>query len=221
MTDCVLIKGNKHGLSIQMDRKASMEEIKASLQKKLEDGKGFFGNAKVSVSFKGRELAADDKDILTEIIRETSDLEIFCVVDDSVPAVREIEKTVEKTIEKVVFTDDSKLIKGTLRSGQEIHAKKDIVVFGDVNPGAKVSAGGNIIILGSLKGQVHAGFGGAADAVVFALDMKPTQIRIGNVIARSPDKIDKKKTVPHVAFVEEEAIVLEPYKTNIFTSINN
>ena len=78
--------------------------------------------------------------------------------------------------------------KGTLRSGQKLEADDSIVILGDVNPGASVIAGGNIVIIGSLTGSVQAGAKGNRNNFVMALLMDPIQIQIADIIARSSDK---------------------------------
>ena len=78
--------------------------------------------------------------------------------------------------------------KGTLRSGQKLEAEDSIVIIGDVNPGASVIAGGNIVIIGSLTGSVQAGAKGNRNSFVMALSMEPIQIQIADIIARSSDK---------------------------------
>lgn len=83
---------------------------------------------------------------------------------------------------------DGRFYKGTLRSGQLLEADTSIVILGDVNPGANVISKGNVVVLGTLKGTVYAGGAGNENSFVAALCMNPVQIRIGDVIARSPDK---------------------------------
>lgn len=75
----------------------------------------------------------------------------------------------------------------TLRSGQQIAFDGNVVVLGDVNPGAEVIAGGDIIVMGALRGLAHAGAKGRSDAVVVALDLQPTQLRIGHRLGRPPE----------------------------------
>jgi septum site-determining protein MinC len=43
-------------------------------------------------------------------------------------------------------------------------------------------AQGNIIVLGALRGMVHAGAGGNLSCFVSALGLMPTQLRIANII---------------------------------------
>jgi septum site-determining protein MinC len=85
-----------------------------------------------------------------------------------------------------------------------------VVIFGDVNPGAEVIAGGNIIVWGRIRGVVHAGVDGDEKAVVCALDLAPTQLRIADKIAVSPKK--QGKIQPETARLEGDRIVAESWQ---------
>ncbi len=80
---------------------------------------------------------------------------------------------------------DGALLKRRVRSGQLIRHPGHVVVVGDVNPGAQIVAGGDIIVWGRLQGTVHAGAFGDPTAVVCALEMTPTLIRIADVTVRN------------------------------------
>jgi septum site-determining protein MinC len=82
--------------------------------------------------------------------------------------------------------------------------------MGDVNPGAQLVAGGNIVVLGTLRGVAHAGALGDAGSVVFALNLQPTQLRIADVIAIAP-KEEQKTGYPELAHATEGKIVIVPY----------
>ena len=72
--------------------------------------------------------------------------------------------------------------RGTLRGGQALHNLGNIVVVGDVNPGAELIASGDIVVVGALRGVAHAGAQGDRTARVIALEFAPTQLRIATVI---------------------------------------
>ncbi|MBD2178176.1 septum site-determining protein MinC [Pseudanabaena sp. FACHB-1998] len=99
-------------------------------------------------------------------------------------------------------TDDPLYIKMTVRSGTEIRHSGSIIVFGDVNAGAELISEGDIIVCGKLKGMAHAGAKGNAQAVVMALHLDATQIRIANFIAR----VESPSTsfCPEIAFVSTQ-----------------
>jgi septum site-determining protein MinC len=70
----------------------------------------------------------------------------------------------------------------SLRSGQRVEYRGDVVISGHVNDGAEVLASGSITVLGRLSGLVHAGYEGDESAVVVARCMEATQVRIGGRI---------------------------------------
>jgi septum site-determining protein MinC len=110
--------------------------------------------------------------------------------------------------------------KGILRSGTSLEFETSAVIIGDVNHGARVVSKGNIIVLGSLKGTAFAGACGNTDAFVIALDMRPTQIRIADTIARSPDKpVKDEDKEPKIAFLEDGNIYIEPLSKGVINDI--
>ncbi len=102
-----------------------------------------------------------------------------------------------------------KIINKTVRSGQRIEYDGDVLIIGDVNPDAYVIASGNIIVMGTLRGIVHAGANGDETAVVMALKLKPQQLRIASYITRSPDEPAGEPEYPEKAFVENQQIFIE------------
>jgi len=101
------------------------------------------------------------------------------------------------------------LINKTLRSGYRVEYAGHVIVLGDVNPGAEIIAAGNIIVWGRLRGVVHAGAEGDAQAVVCALDLQPTQLRIADQIALTPQR--KGKPQPEMARLLNGQLVAEPW----------
>jgi septum site-determining protein MinC len=99
----------------------------------------------------------------------------------------------------------------TLRSGQQLRHPGSIAVIGDVNPGAEIVAGGDIVVWGKLRGTVHAGAMGNESAVVCALELMPTQLRIAQYFARSPEG-RRRKSPPEVARIREGKIVAESWE---------
>ncbi|MDY0361301.1 MAG: septum site-determining protein MinC [Desulforegulaceae bacterium] len=91
------------------------------------------------------------------------------------------------------------MITGRVRSGQKIDASKHLIIYGDVNPGAEVIAGGDIIILGALCGTAIAGQKKDNKSVIFALDFRPSQIQINDVVGVGGAK--KSIKLPEIAFL--------------------
>lgn len=105
--------------------------------------------------------------------------------------------------------DEALLVQKTLRSGNRINYDGHVVVIGDVNPGAEIVSGGNVVVWGKLRGMVHAGVHGDLDAVVCALVLQPTQLRIGDKIAISPT--ENSSFQPETALVRDGKVVAEPW----------
>ena len=106
----------------------------------------------------------------------------------------------------------TKFHKGTLRSGKFISYEGNVVVIGDVNPGAEVEATGNIVVVGTLRGIVHAGASGNKEACVVALNLQPTQLRIADIITRMRERRPASQgIVPEQAYIKDDAIVIETF----------
>ena len=111
---------------------------------------------------------------------------------------------------------NSLLVKRTLRSGQRVHFGGNLVILGDVNPGAEVIATGDIVVMGVLRGVAHAGapYGGSTGnpgALVVAFRLQPTQLRIANVISRPPEDEALPPTGPEVAYIRDGTVVIDEY----------
>ncbi|HTW84838.1 MAG TPA: septum site-determining protein MinC [Candidatus Sulfotelmatobacter sp.] len=97
--------------------------------------------------------------------------------------------------------------RGTLRGGQAMHNLGNLVVIGDVNPGAELVASGDIVVFGALRGVAHAGAQGDRNARVIALELEPTQLRIATVIATSSER-GKQRGPEHASIVGDRIVVV-------------
>ncbi len=87
--------------------------------------------------------------------------------------------------------------RGTLRAGDHLQVEGSVLVLGDVNPGARVTAAGDVRVWGRLRGVAHAGCQGDGNARIVALQLRPLQLRIAAAVARGPEDL------PPVGFCEE------------------
>jgi septum site-determining protein MinC len=79
--------------------------------------------------------------------------------------------------------------RGTLRSGDHLQAEGSVLLLGDVNPGARISAAGHVLVWGRLRGVAHAGVTGDRQARIVALQLRPLQLRIADAVARGPEDL--------------------------------
>ena len=123
-----------------------------------------------------------------------------------------VRQSVEReVVEETAVTANTLLLQETIRSGRSVYYEGHVVIVGDVNPGAEIAAGGNVIVWGRLRGLVHAGALGDETAVICALHFAPTQLRIADQIAISPD--DKRHNpIPEQAMIQDGQIIVESWK---------
>lgn len=171
-------------------------------------------NIKAIEEKKKKALEEEYKKKKEELIKEQEEKIADIKEKLKVQLTEEITEKLKKEEEERIANMPSMFYKGSLRSGQELEMETSVIIIGDVNPGATVSSKSNVVVLGTLFGNVHAGCDGNEDAFVIALAMKPNQIRIGSKIARSSDSgnanvKDRYDYMPQIAYVEEDAIYIE------------
>ena len=93
---------------------------------------------------------------------------------------------------------------------ERISSKGNLFIFGDVNPGAIVSAKKNVYVWGKLLGIAKAGQDGNANSYIAALYLHPIQLRISDLVAIGP-KDKPKNYYPEVAIIEKKTIIIKPY----------
>ena len=218
----VVFKGTRNGIEVLFDAFAPFEALKQELQNKLQKNARFFGGgADVQVSaVVGRSLEDEEQKVLLNIFGEYFNEDGIRFLQHKPPhdiaAHRRTKGNVVNAMERAnavalrTEEDKSLFVYSTLRNGQRLHSEGNIIVMGDVNPGAQLAAGGNIVVLGAMRGVAHAGALGNTDAVVFALNLQPTQLRIADMIAIAPPKAQK-TGYPELAHVQQGTITIEPY----------
>lgn len=215
----VMIKGNKYGIIVVLSPDEDFEVLKTQIKEKFKESSKFFENAQMAISFEGRKLTSDQEREILDIIGQNTDMRIVCVIDNDPEREELFRKTLEQRLMEL-SNNSGQFYKGILRSGASLEFETSVIIIGDVNHGARVVSKGNIIVLGSLKGNAFAGACGNTNSFVVALDMSPTQIRIADVIARAPDKPVKEEVKEaKIAFLEEGNIYIEPLNKSVLNDI--
>ena len=212
MKEVVKIRGLKSGLQLIVDKNANFEDIKATILEKLTTGDKFF--------IRGTTVFVDknffDETQMEELRR------MFhrhgMLFSDKLPKTqinfepKIPSTTAPQTPQPVVKVEKAKptvVVNKTLRGGQEVRTESSVLVFGNVNPGAQIIAGGSIDIRGTCRGMVHAGAFGDQTACIVADKLIPIQIRIADLIARPPDNM-KESNKAERASIKNGYIVFEP-----------
>jgi septum site-determining protein MinC len=221
----VAIKGIKDGLLVSLSPTEEWSAITSDLAARIDQQSAFFAGARITLDVGTRPVRKDELGSVKALL-ERRGLTLWAVSSESnttIDAAIALDLRTSNAGHPVRSSDETPLpnneedgsvgllIRRTIRSGRRVHSQGHVVVFGDVNPGAEIIAGGDVIVWGRLRGNVHAGANGDENAVVCALDMIPTQMRIAGHITISP--VDKKrKPRPEMALIRENQIVVEAWK---------
>jgi septum site-determining protein MinC len=215
----VTFRATVNGLIIIMSEEDCFESIFEQIEKKVASAGKFFKGASLAVKYRGKKLSKDEESKISELMTSKTGAEIKSFEEDmEIPATAQAPAPAHQRVKirKYFFNGIeegiTKFYRGTVRSGQLINFDGNLVVIGDVNPGGEVIATGNVIIMGSLRGIVHAGADGNKSAVVVAFNLQPTQLRIADVITRSPDeKSNRGVLIPELAFVKDDMVYIERF----------
>lgn len=217
MSGPIAIKGSKDGLRLMLSEQATWPDVLAALRDQLERGTEFFHGAELTVDTGDRVLGDGELDTLLALMREHG-LNPGALATNSREgrnAGRAAGLTTRPTNRQVALpqrereADGALMVMRTLRSGQVLRHHSHLVIIGDVNPGAEVIAGGNVIVWGRLRGTVHAGALGDSSAVVCALELMPSLLRLADLLSRTPDQ---KPAGPELARVADGQIVVEQWE---------
>jgi septum site-determining protein MinC len=217
------IKGTKNGLLVTLGE-GELAGLLAELEERLSGTASFFKGGQVALAVGQRELSVEEIGHFQALLAQHQ-VALGMVISEA-PITRAAARRLgletkrssrpEPRPERRAEEDFRKgaLVRCTLRSGQVIRHPGHVVVIGDVNAGAEVIAGGDIVIWGRLRGTVHAGAAGDDQAIVCALELAPTQLRIGKHIARPPEGNPRRRTIPEVASVQEGRIIVKAWKSS-------
>jgi septum site-determining protein MinC len=217
-TTLVQIKGLKDGLLVTLGD-AAWSVLQEALLRRVEEQAAFFKGARLVLDVGNQILKAAELSALRDTLSEHG-IVLWAVLSNSpttentaqiLGLATRIHKARPAEIQaaKGIDHESALWIDRTLRSGVRVEYPGNIVVLGDVNPGAEVIAGGSVIVWGRLRGVVHAGAEGNQAAIVCALDLSPTQLRIAGEIAVSPARRGQPK--PEVVQLKDGRLQAETW----------
>lgn len=220
----VIIKGNKYGFVLVLDEQLDFILLRREIAAKFRESNRFFNaSSQVTIQFEGRKLSSEEKGLVLETIRETTNLNISYIVEKEKKQetylstqIKETKKEIQKIPSLELPTGKNHFYRGNLTAGQSIEVKGNITLLGDIKKGASVSARGNILVIGQVQGMVFAGYPNHSQCFVMALNLNPTQLRIGKIyLYEKKKKIPKKAQIddnqikPQFAFIEKGSIRME------------
>ncbi|QSX35113.1 septum site-determining protein MinC [Shewanella avicenniae] len=182
------LKGSSFTLSVLHINTDKIERLLQELDNKLAQAPQFFQNAPLVLNLSAVEQQNLDIAALKHALQQRK---LFVVGVTGVqgilaataqelglPVIKSGKELVTKTAAKA-STRTTKIVKQTVRSGQQVYAKDaDLIVFGAVSNGAEVIADGSIHIYGALRGKAMAGAQGDHNAIIIASTLSAELVSI-------------------------------------------
>ena len=224
----IAIKGTRNGLLLTLEPETPFSELLMALSERLAEAPSFFRGASLAVDTSRRMLRGSERTQLESLLsyyhmsvalapagyasamRQTREGEILTPFDTPITSGQLPTITSQQGQRDGRESDDTLFLRRTIRSGQAIQHASNVVVLGDVNHGAEIVAGGDIIVWGVLRGMVHAGYPNNENAYVCALLLAPVQLRIAHLLSRPPDGAEVQPR-PEVAAIRNERIIVETW----------
>jgi septum site-determining protein MinC len=230
----VAVRGDRDGLIIALPAEGGNGAAANALRQHLAQSGAFFKDAAVTLDVGERALTEEELRALHGLLNEWNvKLEALRAVHEQTrAAARALEMALpfvvgpeatnagtHSTTQIPEASIEALLVRRTLRSGQAVRHPGAVIVLGDVNPGAEIVAGSDVVVWGSLRGVVHAGAIGDDSSIVCALKLSPTQLRISSFITVAPEEKGHKRLRvwkrlvrgPELARIQGDRIVVEAW----------
>ena len=81
MSELVTIKSSHSGIELRLNAKLPFPDLLKGCRREIPTIADFFKNAKMAVSFSGRTLSISEEEQLIQVITQTTNLEIICIID--------------------------------------------------------------------------------------------------------------------------------------------
>ena len=215
----VALRAYRDGLHLIIRPHLSIEEVEEAIQQEMSRMNQPLRGASVQIDLKAPTLKEEEMSYLKSKLQETYNLTVRRIeaFDEqgpppiaAAPTTHAIQQRTEPPSNR--DSEPSKIIPYTIRSGQtEDFPQGSLIIYGDVNSGGEIKAGGDIVVLGALRGNAHAGINGRLSAVVIAMDLVPVQLQIGNFVNRRTIN-QKPRGYPEIARIGvEDVIIVEKF----------
>lgn len=202
MKKAINIKLNKDQTKIEISETATYEEIEKELKEKIKELKKLYKEETIPILVTGRILNKKEIEDIKTIITRAINVKVIIDSPEELGL-----HGIKRTYNKEINISKTQYYRTSLRSGQKIENEDSIVILGDVNSGAEVISGENIVVVGVLRGLAHAGAKGNKKAFISASKIEAPQIRIANIVKEmeKEEEIEPK----NYAYVKNEEIILE------------
>lgn len=224
MKNSVIIKSFPNGIVLHLEPDIPFDILLSDVCEKFRQSSGFFKDARMALSIKGRKLSEAEERQILNAIAENSGLQILCLVGED----DETNQNFVKALGQVDFSgenangNEGQFYRGTLKNGQVLETEASIVILGDVYPGSAIISARDIIVLGGLFGEAYAGGNGNPGHYVVALEMSPEKLKIGDFKYTAKEKAKwsiKPKVQPKIAYIKEQQVVMESLTKELLSEL--
>lgn len=224
MKNSVIIKSFPSGIVLHLDPELPFDAILSDIGEKFRQSSGFFKDAQMALSIKGRGLSEEEEKQILDTISQNSNLTILCLVGED-------DETNQKFVKALGQTDfsgesengsEGQFYRGSLKNGQILETESSIVILGDVYPGSAIISAKDIIILGGLFGEAYAGGNGNPGHYVVALEMSPEKLKIGDFKYSSKEKAKwsiRPKMQPKIAYIKDHKVVMDSLTKELLSEL--
>lgn len=196
----IIIKGVKDGLIFLLDDQCDFENILSELKHKLEKTHQQLLSGPlihITVKLGQRAISEEQSKQLYDIVRAQGNLMIQSIESDT------------PSEHKLRAHAQLKVMSGIIRSGQEIDYDGDLLFLGDVHPGGTIRCTGDIYVMGALKGIAYAGINGRQEAIIAASLLKPTQMKIADIMGDIGDEIQLGDGLMEYGYIENGQLCVQ------------
>lgn len=183
MRSCLRISSTKDEIKIMINVATDFNDVIDEFREKLPRIKKYYAKDIKPIRIVGKALKEHEQATIRAVLKDDIDSPVLFGETSELLGLHAIKRTFESSVE----TSETKFIRGNLRSGQREEYSGSIAILGDVNYGAEVIAGENIIVTGKIRGLAHAGANGNKKAIISANSIEPTQVRIANILKEIPE----------------------------------
>lgn len=209
MIESCTIKSNAHGITLILNPEVSFETLVVDICKKFNDAKAFFGNADLIFSVEGRDLTSEEVGVIVEAIELNSDIHISLIQEKNQLKDIRMQGKIDRFYFENIY-ENAHIVMDSVKSGELLRTEQSVIILGDVKEGATVVAAGNVIIFGSLLGDVHAGNPGENSCYIIAGKYDGREVAIGEY--RDEVEVEKpKRSLFKKASTSSEALAIVVY----------
>ena len=226
MSDPVILKSNKYGLTLQLDPTIPFEKLIRKVCEKFAASSDFFGDASMILETVGRELSGEEGLILIQAIELNSHIKVILLNENNELKDTRMLGQIDRFYADDIY-ENAKIIRGSVMKSDVVESDSSVIILGDVKSKACVRAKGNIIVLGNLEGSAYAGYPDNSGCYIVAGVLSSKNIQIGQVTGdiqiqeKWSLRVRKNTNEPMGITVWNRELLAEPISSGLLRRVKN